>query len=111
MQLRFISLCWLIIIIPFIYLRRFLFMFMSTVTLVEEGFMAKKKEVTELSPYEKLKEEVRKDRPDLNDEEVEKETALRFRTPQHSPVGHERGGQPTTEPVRTEDNPKPQGTF
>lgn len=76
--------------------------------------MAKKTEKKldiEPSPAEKIKQLVRQERPDLSDEQVEIETANRLRIGNSpKPIG-ERSGQPNTEPVRTEDNPKPQGTF
>jgi hypothetical protein len=76
--------------------------------------MPKKKEAIELSETEKLKILVREERPDLDDEGVEKEVAQRLRPTGGGYVGNsigERGGQPSSPPERTEDNPKPQGTF
>jgi hypothetical protein len=74
--------------------------------------MAKpKKEEVELTPSEKMKALVREERPDLDDEGVEREVANRLGPSGGGSGGFERSGQPNTEPVRTEDNPKPQGTF
>ncbi len=73
--------------------------------------MPKRKEEVELSPEEQLKALIREERPDLDDEGVEKEIANRLRPTGGGSGSFERSAQPNKEPERTEDNPKPQGTF
>jgi len=78
--------------------------------------MAKKEKKLDIepSPVEKMKQLVREERPDLGDEQVEIEVANRLKRTgggsANTTIG-ERSGQPNHEPERTEDNPKPQGTF